>query len=190
MVKMGMAPLIIAGAAAAYSAYSQVQAGKASADYLNYLASQSSEMAKLQRKTGELNAGFIQESGVEQLHKFKQKAKQFQATQEATMAASGVQGVTAEHIALSTINQIAEDERAIMHNADVEIFKAKYGANMSASQSEQLAGQYGMQAGSARRIGNMKAFGSLLGGTADTWMMANKYSYMKKHPTYNSYLLE
>lgn len=173
------ASIAISATSAAFSAYSQYQAGQANANYMNFLASQSREMANLQKQTGELNAGFMTEAGAEQLHKFKTSAKKFQASQRAAQAAMGIEGKTAEDVAVSTFNQIEQDERAIMHNADVEIFKAKYGANMAAFQSNQMAEQYGMGAGIARNVGNMRAFGSLLSGAADVGMMVNRYNYGK-----------
>jgi hypothetical protein len=156
------------GAATVYSAIQTKKAGKSQEAYYQYMASLSEKNREEALVQGEENAYYAQEQGIQTLREFKDQKSKFQGTQKASLAAAGIQGVTAEDIITDSETRLKMDEIAIQYNTELAVYGAKRSATIQGQMLTQQAAQYGYQ-GAAARIGStMASYGTLLSGGAQT----------------------
>jgi hypothetical protein len=151
-----------------YSAQQQREAGKSQEKYYQFLAGLSEKNRGEALAQGEENAALAKEQGITTLKNFKQQKAAFQGSQKAAMAASGIQGATAEDIILDSADRLRMDEMAIQYNTEMDIYNAKRGAQIQSNLLNQQAGQYRYQGAMARVGGDMSSFGTLLSGGGQT----------------------
>ena len=78
--------VVATGAAGAYKAYSQVQEGKASKNYYNYLADQNEQQGAYALKTGQRQSESIQEQAKAEGKQLSKDQARFSSSQVAQLA--------------------------------------------------------------------------------------------------------
>lgn len=171
-----------------YSAQQQREAGKSQEQYYQFLAGLSEKNRGEALAQGEENAYFAQEEGVRTLKDFQDQKDVFRGAQKTAMAASGIQGATAEDIILDSNDRMRMDELAIQYNTEMNIYNAKRGAQIQGNMLNQQANQYRFQGSMARIGGDMQSFGTLLSGGAQTAITGhNIYSKSGGSPNTTTY---
>ncbi len=159
-----------------FEPYSQYKAGAAQNGYYNYMANNSNTEAKYALaegeqavKQGELQSKVIQDTASQEGKQLKTNQAEFNASQKAALAASGVYGVTAQDITNNTLSKEKLDEMTLRYNADVKSYEATTNAGYQnqakkyqAWQSNIQADQYRYQGKYALYSGKVGAFSSLL----------------------------
>ena len=163
--------LIYAGVTAvsgAYSAYNQYQQGVATNKYYNYLADQSTMQGQAALKAGAKQSELTQDTAKIQGKEQAYKSAETLASQRAAMAAMGMDpsSVSAQDVALSSMDKSRMDERAIRYNADIKSWESEYGASLENWQQQSQATQQRYAGKYAKWEGKTGAFSTLLGTAA------------------------
>lgn len=153
-------------AAGAFTAYSQIQEGKAQSNYYNYLAQQKEQESEIALQRGERQSELIQDTAKYEGKKFGESAAEFSASQRAALAANGVQGVTAADITESSFNKQNLDAQAIRYNADVKSWEARNQANLQSYYAKTEAEGNRFAARNAKAAAKRGAISTVLGTAA------------------------
>lgn len=154
-------------ASGAFSAYSQYQQGVAESQYYSTVAKQKEIEGKLAVERGQKQSELIQDTAKMEGKQFQRDAAQFKASQRAQLAASGIYGVTAEDIALDTLDKQRLDEMTLRYNADVKSYETTEGAKFQNYALQSEASQLRTAGKNAKRAAGRNMFSTLL-GTATT----------------------
>lgn len=173
-----MGAMAVAGG---YTAFNQVQQGKAENANYQYLADQSIQQGQLALDTADRNISFAQDAGARDTRTVKQNAEQVAARQKATMAANGIglDSVTAQDISSDTFDRSTLDVLAVKYNTDIKSWELLNNAKFDNWNAKNAADEYRFAGKSAKRTGKINAFGTIL-GTAASMAMAG--SMAKKPP--------
>lgn len=98
--------------------------GEATNSYYQYLAQQNQQQAILAERTGAAQSKAIQDTQKLQGRQLKISQAEFNASQQAALAANGIVGVTASDIAKSTFSKQALDENILRYNSDVKSYES------------------------------------------------------------------
>ena len=153
-------------AAGGYSAYSQYQAGSAQNKYYNYLADNSRREGEYAIKAGDAQSKAYQDQAKIQGKQLNKSQAEFNASQRAAMAASGVTGVTSEDIVSSTFSKEKLDESLLRYNADLKSWETNTSAAYKKWAANVQADQYGYQGKAAKYAGKVGATTTLLATAA------------------------
>jgi hypothetical protein len=162
--------LIYAGVTAvagAYSAYNQYQQGVAESKMYGYQAQVARQEGDLALRTGAKQSELIQDTAKMQGKSLKTEQAEFNASQSAAAAASGVGGGTLEDIASSTLSKEQLDEAMLRYNANIKSWETEENAKFTNWSKQSEATQYDFAKKNAKKAGARNAFASLL-GTAST----------------------
>lgn len=149
-------------AAGGYTAYSQYQTGAAQNKYYQYMADNARQEGQYAIKQGEAQVTAIQDQAKLQGTALSTQQAEFNATQRATMAASGLTGVTAQDIISSTFTKEQLDKTLLRYNADLKGYGVKGEAAYKNWASNVQADQYVYQGKAAKYAGKTSAFSTLL----------------------------
>lgn len=162
-IATGATALGVAGAGVA--AYGQYQAGKSQKAMYNYESQEQTMQANYDISTGEAQAQNIEGVGAEQGRQLVQRQAQTEGTQKAAEGAAGTGGsVTAQNIAVSTMNKEQLDQQMLRYNTDIKSWSAQTQGEEEAWGANTTAGQYSLAATNAQVGANYNVAGSLLGG--------------------------
>jgi hypothetical protein len=172
---MGLA-MVAMGLMAGFQAYASIQQGRAQADAYNAQAREYENQSKIamnNKAAAENQASQTLEEGAREERRFRLRALQEQAAQEAGFAASGATFEGSPLLAMAdTAQGIEEDSAMIRFNT----LKQKWGFDVEATnylnQSNaalQSAANARSSAKNAKRAGTIGAVGSLLGGALNMW---------------------
>jgi hypothetical protein len=161
-----LAPVALQVGFGAYSAYNQLQQGKAEQNYYNSVAENRRRQGEIDLQVGQRQSEMIQDKAKAEGKQLKRSQAEFNASQQVALASQGITGVTADDIAASTIDKERLDELNLRYNADVASWETntdatyrKYAADVEA-QNYQYAGKM------ARSASKRNAFNTLLGTAA------------------------
>lgn len=103
-------------------AYGQSQEGKAQNNYYQSLAKQNEAQIDAQNKVADKQITMVQDQGLRDTRTQDEKAKAFQSSQKASMAANGVfsDAVTSSDVMTDTFDKAKLDQLAIRQNADMK----------------------------------------------------------------------
>lgn len=156
------AAITLTVASGGYSAYNSYQQGAAQNSYYKYLAENSRLEGEYAIKQAEAQSTSVQNQAKEQGKQLSKSQAEFNASQRAAMAASGLTGVTAEDITSSTFTKEQLDKSLLLYNADIKSWEgntkgayAKWAANVQAD-------QYSYQGKAAFKAGQTGAWTTLL----------------------------
>lgn len=165
-VPLAVAAIATTVAAGGYTAYSQYQAGQSQNKYYQYMSDQSRLEGQAALKQGEAQSTAIQDQAKLEGRQLSSNQSEFNASQRAALAASGVTGVTAEDITSSTFSKEKLDQALLRYNADTKSWEANTNASYKNWESNVQADQYGYQGKAAKYAGKTQAVGTLLSTAA------------------------
>jgi len=181
---MGAAALPVAvgmqGLSGLNAAQQQRAAGKASEDYMGFLAGQAEINAKLAIARGERESRDAQDKGAFDARRLAEQVDAQHATTKVALAANGIalNSVTAEDLTNDTITRAGMDEMMIRYNADSRskdaIDEAKFEAEQLASDAR-IKRIDGAAAAKASLYGAQATLLGTAGNAASTWYMGSKY---------------
>lgn len=163
-------PLVIVAATQAVAggmqAYGQYQEGVAQSKMYQFQADQNRMEGNLTVARGQKQSELIQDTSSKEGKRLKVSQAEFNASQRAAMAASGVTGVTAQDIAGNTLDKQRLDEATLRYNYDTKSYEVTEGAKYQKYALDVQADQLGFAAKNAKTAGKRKAFSTLLGTAA------------------------
>lgn len=178
-IPLAAAAIATTVAAGGYTAYSQYQNGQSQNKYYQYMADQQKQKATYDLKQGDAQSTAIQDQAKLEGKQLSSNQSEFNATQRAAMAASGLTGVTAEDITNSTFTKEQLDQQLLRYNADLK----SYGVNSQAKYNNWAdltqADQYSYAGKAANYAGKTSAFSTLL-STASSVANPSSYKYKTK----------
>ena len=145
-------------------AKAQKAEGKAQEAYYNYLAEQSRLEGDAALKIGQKQSELVQDVAKEEGKQLKKTQAQFNASQIAAMAASGVDvsSVSAQDVVSSAYSEQKLDELALRYNADMRSWGVKTEASYKNWAANVQAGQYEYAGKHARVVSKIKQRSTLL----------------------------
>lgn len=172
----------LTAAAGGIGAYNQYQEGVATKNYYDAQAQQAQNEGQLALQQGQKQSELIQDTAKVQGKQLKTSQSQFNASQRAEMAASGLQGGSAEDILNTSFNTQQMDEMALRYNANVKSWETTESAKYKNYALGVQADQYRVAGKNAKRAGKMNAFSTLL-GTAGSLAMSGATGAFTKAPS-------
>ena len=144
-------------------AKAQRQEGEAQGRYYDYLSENSRLQGQAIVDRANRQSELIQDVAKDKGKTLKKSQAQLQASQQVALAASGVQGVTVEDIALNTQDEQYLDELALRYNADIESWGVTTDASYKNWAAKTQSTQYEYAGENARYTGKINARNTLLG---------------------------
>lgn len=180
---MGVAPVAgLAMGGSALSAFEQGQAGKAQANYYNYLGAQANTNATLAQARAKADIRNIGMDEFQQTQGVTRRLTQTIGAQKAGLVSgAGASSRTAQDLIKDSMEGANLDELAIRYNADQRSRMAQIGADTQSMNYRAQAGGFGMAAINARNAAGMGQFSTLLGGAgqvANSYYMGQMYANM------------
>ena len=169
--------MALQGISGAYSAYSSYQAGQDQNEYYKYVARQNEREAEIVQRSSDRQVSYIQDQAARDSAKVSEDERRIAASQRAVMAASGVQGVTAEDIALDTMSKADKDRLAVRYNADLRTFETQQETGYRVLDLKNQAAMNRIAGKNAKAAGILEASTGLLNTAttmANTWYMDKK----------------
>jgi hypothetical protein len=156
-------------ASGAYSAYNQYQGGKAQQKHYDSLAAQEDRAGKEALKRGQKQSTLVQDAAKKEIKDFKRDAIQLTSQQRAVMAANGIDisSVTAQDIAKTTYDRLADDETTLRFNADAKSWSVIEESRYRDWYHRQRGANYRAAGHNAKVAGKRQAFGTLLSTAAN-----------------------
>jgi hypothetical protein len=140
------------------------QQGQAQNNYYQYLAAQNEQQAQLAERTGAAQSHAVQETQKLQGQRLKTSQAEFNASQQAALAANGIYGsVTASDIQRSTASKQALDENLLRFDADTKSYEATVGAQNQAYSLRSGAAGYRAAGANSLYASKIAARNSLIG---------------------------
>jgi hypothetical protein len=166
--------ILITGLSSIFGAIGAQQQGQKQQAYNNYMADQADKLAVNVQKTGQTQSELIQTSAAGESQKVKNEFTKTQGTQTAAIAAQGIglDSVTAQDLAFSSLSNYEKDHVMIKHNANLSSWQTETQAFNEAEDLKSKAKGYRMAGTNAAEAGNWNAATSILGGArqvADMW---------------------
>ncbi len=162
----------------AYSAYNQYKQGVAQSNYYNYQSQAKKQEADYDLKMGQKQSELIGDTGKMEEKSLSVKQAEFNASQQASNAARGVEGGTAEDIASSTFDKEQLDKQMVRYNSAIKGWETMEQAKNQSWAANIESDQYGMAAKNAKKAGKLNAFSTLLSSAASVgtmgWLSAGK----------------
>ena len=169
--------MALQGVSGAYSSYSAYQAGQDQNEYYKYVARQNEREAEIVQRSSDRQVEYIQDQAARDSAKVSEDARRIGASQRAVLAASGVQGVTAEDIAIDTLSKADKDRLAVRYNADLRTFETQQETGYRVADLKNQAAMNRIAGKNAKAAGIMNASTGLLNtatSMANTWYMDSK----------------
>ena len=157
-------------------AKSDIQAGKDTKNYYDYLAATSTSNAALARAGATAESAQVGEQAKQEVTQINEQGREVQGAQKVALASggAGVGSKTAEQITSDTLNKVNLDEQALRYNADVKMKNIQLSAEGVAMNEENQAAGYELAGNNAKRASKTNAFSSLLSTASQTSMLAFK----------------
>lgn len=179
---MWLFPAGMSLAGAGLSAYEQGEAGKATANYYNYLAGTSEINAGLTQARSEAERIQIgQESNLQEQHLASRISQTVGAQRAALATGAGASSRTAQDVITDTLDKGSLDEMALRTNSDIRSRNAELAGRIGAFNYGNQAAGYRMAGVTAVNAARMGQVSSLLGGAgsvANSYFMGSMYGQM------------
>jgi hypothetical protein len=146
-----------------YQARAQYQAGLAQASFYDFQAKQAEQEAVLSQRYGQRQSEAVQESAKLKSKGLARTQAKEASSQRAALAASGVQGVTAEDIQREAFDVHQFDQATLRYNADLQSYSIIEDASYRSFAAKSQASQFRAASGFAKSSAKRNAFTTLIG---------------------------
>jgi hypothetical protein len=152
------------------------------AEYYRNLADESDDQAKEILNAAEIQQKYLVTSAAKESKQAREKFKSVIGSQTVVFASNGIGGgsVTAQDVALDSLNKSAEDEDLIRYNADTTAMEIYRGSQFQADQLRTRAKHYRTAAKNELETKSSNFLDAIIGGTGDVATGIVNYSRFQK----------